>query len=213
MNPPLSVMAGSIAEPCRGKATTLLALPLSRASVSLTAVISTRGNHIVADGTDLLHHDHVRALRHWRAGENSDGLPFPDNSVMFLALKLWSHPVSGPARQVVTFRHVFVTTVLNPKGLIIGLVLLPAVPSVSFAGAIALFCLVSGVASVWILAGRVFHHDGVTNGGPILLQRAAACWLAVLPLGLIAGTLPGWASGGELPPFLGVTSNVIDCSV
>lgn len=102
--------------------------------------------------------------------------------VAWLALKLWQPEQSGTTAAKVTARMVFFTTLLNPKALIFGLVLLPATaPAQGFALFTALVVLVA-VAWVWI--GQ--RLPSAAGTGLALMRRAAACWLGLLSLGLLA---------------------------
>ena len=105
--------------------------------------------------------------------------------VLWLAVHMWRQALSAPAgAATVTAMGVFVTTLLNPKGLIIGLVLLPGQPLawriVVFAG------LVAGAAAVWICLGAALARrgGGQTAGLPPQVRRAGA-----LVLGLLSAAL------------------------
>lgn len=102
--------------------------------------------------------------------------------VLWLALRLWTAaPTQGNA-PFVSASRLFVTTLLNPKALIFGLVLLPATAPMQ---GLALFAaLVVVVALVWIAIGQ--RLPLAAGSGLGLMRRAAACWLAVLSLGLLA---------------------------
>lgn len=112
--------------------------------------------------------------------------------VMILAVRLWRQaPGEGQGAPVggVTARTVLVTTFLNPKALIFGLVLLPAPSSAEFLPRLGLFCLsVVGVAFLWGAGG------GLTRIGPAgasrlaIVRRAAALWLALLST-ILAGAV------------------------
>ena len=105
--------------------------------------------------------------------------------VLWLAIRMWRCPIpqqNDPAR--VTGRRVFVTTLLNPKALIIGLVLLPG-PSLPlratvFAG------LVCCAALAWISLGAVLARRGnsALSGLSPLVRRSAAVWLGLLSAAL-----------------------------
>ncbi len=111
--------------------------------------------------------------------------------VMWLAVTMWRLPtgvtVGAP---VVTHRRVFVTTLLNPKALIFGLVLLP-----SDTGGwlnIGNFTLqVVVIASLWAMFGSVLSQatPGGQTGLPDWLRRIAALWLAFVSMGLVVRVL------------------------
>jgi threonine/homoserine/homoserine lactone efflux protein len=109
--------------------------------------------------------------------------------VMFLAWRLWFPRLSDAGQGFVTFRRVFVTTLLNPKGLVIGLVLLPATTLAGLWPWLALFAAtVLVVASGWIAAGALLGR--ATAGQlPPLLRRGAAGYLGFVAVGLAASVL------------------------
>lgn len=104
--------------------------------------------------------------------------------VMVLAARMWHLPTAGSAPSVSGGR-VFLTTLLNPKGLVIGLVLLPG-PQLGLR-VLALAVLIGLVAAFWAALGALL--TGGTSGpaprGAAIFRRLAAVWLGVLSLGLI----------------------------
>ncbi|MCC6863432.1 MAG: hypothetical protein IT544_01285 [Rhodobacteraceae bacterium] len=102
--------------------------------------------------------------------------------VLVLALRLWRRTYKIKNTPLVTRREIITTTLLNPKALIFGLVLLPGtMPYISiplFAG------LVIIAALVWTALGSYspLRHSA---GLPLTLRRGAACWLAILSIGII----------------------------
>lgn len=112
--------------------------------------------------------------------------------VLFLAIRLWrlapaarEQQASGP----VTIGQVFVTTLLNPKAPIIGLVLMPHGTPVEIAPAIGLFSLLVVMAGTGFLAlGSLIGRAPVLS--PRLVYRVAALSLVVFSLGL-AGNASG----------------------
>jgi threonine/homoserine/homoserine lactone efflux protein len=110
--------------------------------------------------------------------------------VLFLAVKLWRPAKTDAPDALVTPGRVLATTLLNPKGLIFGLVLLPRAGKPDFGLHLALFCAsLLVVAVIWVVAGSMLSRDRLEFGLPQLVHRLAACWLAVLSLGLLFGTL------------------------
>lgn len=104
-------------------------------------------------------------------------------SVAFLAVRLWRLPQGeramaegGPAAW-----KLFTTTLSNPKGLVIGLVLLPSQPNLAAAVAV-FFATLLAVSAVWAAIGRTIAASGVARGPA--LRRACACWLGTLSLWL-----------------------------
>ena len=105
--------------------------------------------------------------------------------VLWLAVRMWRCPVpqqDGPV--TVTGSRVFVTTLLNPKALIIGLVLLPG-PSLPLRTAV-FAALVCGAALAWISLGAVLARRGNSpvSGLSPLVRRSAALWLGLLSAAL-----------------------------
>lgn len=117
--------------------------------------------------------------------------------VLLLAARLWTRPPCATEPGAVTVATVYCTTVLNPKGLIIGLALIPAA---SFASPetlarpllyLAVFgLLVLVVAVCWLSAGAaILRRVAITN--PLLFGRIAASFLVVFAISL-AGRAIGW---------------------
>ena len=110
--------------------------------------------------------------------------------VMVLAVRLWGLRGAGDRAGEVTAGRVLVTTMLNPKALIFGLVLLPAPADQAFLPKLLFFCLlVMGVSLVWGAAGQIAQGG---QGGATRLQvirRIASVWLAFVSITLIAGVL------------------------
>ena len=109
--------------------------------------------------------------------------------VMGLAIRMWRPSLAANATEVTPGR-LFITTLLNPKALIFGLVLLPgpqlALHMALFVGLIAL------VAAVWAAIGACMagRSDCPVGQTPPLLRRAAGLWLGVLAIGLVLTALP-----------------------
>jgi threonine/homoserine/homoserine lactone efflux protein len=107
--------------------------------------------------------------------------------VMFIAARLWRVGPGPAAEAEIGPRRVFVTTLLNPKALIFGLVLLPTPASAEFPARLAIFAaLVSAVALIWGSAGSA-SQVGASDGWRLkLVQRLASAWLAAVSVTLIA---------------------------
>ena len=96
--------------------------------------------------------------------------------VAYLAVALWRVVPEGAGAAVITWRRVFVTTLLNPKGLLLGLFILPSVAGASVPLLMGLFVLgIAIAASAWVLLGAL-----VQRGGQRPLRRGAAVILAGL---------------------------------
>lgn len=103
-----------------------------------------------------------------------------------LAFALWRMPgFTDPATALVTARSVSVTTLLNPKALVMGLVLMPALHAP--ATALLVFVLIlPPVSLVWITLGA-----GLLSRAGRWLNRGSALWLAALSLLLAARAMAG----------------------
>lgn len=106
--------------------------------------------------------------------------------VAVLAVKLWRVPGEAGTGPAVDARALFVTTALNPKALIFGLVLLPSPDRLAenlllFAGLVAL------VAVLWAGIGAVIRAGGTHQPRALfVLRRLASVWLALISVALIA---------------------------
>lgn len=109
--------------------------------------------------------------------------------VLLLAVRLWRMG-ARPGAAAVTARSLFVTTVLNPKGLVIGLVLLPPPAAPLFAPALAVLAAgIAGVVTAWGLAGHLIGQAG--GRGTMLVQRLGSVALAAIAITLLLGLLRG----------------------
>lgn len=107
--------------------------------------------------------------------------------VLRLAWVMWQTPPVTQGAQMVTARRLFVTTLLNPKAIIMGVVLLPAAEGTPRLA--ILTALIAAVASVWALAGCFLPGAAGGTGLPPLLRRGVALWLAGLSVMIVAGGL------------------------
>lgn len=104
--------------------------------------------------------------------------------VAWLAVRLWRVPAAEVSVGVGA-RVLFVTTALNPKALIFGLVLLPspdhlAVNLALFAGLVVL------VAALWAVAGAVLRNRGKDRPRFLrVFRRLASIWLALVSVTLL----------------------------
>ncbi|MCA0272924.1 MAG: hypothetical protein LCH69_12810 [Proteobacteria bacterium] len=109
--------------------------------------------------------------------------------VMVLALRLWGASRDTGDSAVASARRIYVTTALNPKALVFGLVLLPAPSDPAFAARLATFSgMVVGVAILWGMAGKLVQAGGGSDRYR-LIQRVASVWLAVVAVTLVAGVV------------------------
>ncbi|MCX8998011.1 LysE family transporter [Rhizobiaceae bacterium BDR2-2] len=105
--------------------------------------------------------------------------------VTLLALKLWVTPLGEAGETgLVTFRQVFVTTMLNPKALIFGIVLLPNGEFLQTLPRLVVFAgIVAVVAAFWLSAGASILRLA-SRRFPSLFCRVAAAFLMVFALSL-----------------------------
>ena len=108
--------------------------------------------------------------------------------VLFLAIRLWlvsSKPTGEGDAKAVTVGQVFLTTMLNPKAPIIGLVVMPRGSLMEIAPALGLFSLlVAGAGTCFLLLGSLVGRGPVLS--PRLVYRIAAAFLVVFSLGLVS---------------------------
>lgn len=110
--------------------------------------------------------------------------------VAFLAVRLWGRPESLAGPATVTARRVYVTTMLNPKALVFGLVLLPMPGDTQFLPRLAAFCLmVAAVAVTWGAFGAMTQAGSGGAGRLLFVQRLASAWLMVVAVTLVAGVV------------------------
>jgi threonine/homoserine/homoserine lactone efflux protein len=148
-----------------GAVRTLRLLPVVIAAYAITVM------PLAALGDDLLRQQHmVRASVTFIAAL----------WVAWMAVTLWRNPgdvATAPDRGGRGLR-LFITTLLNPKAFIIGLVLIPA--QASRGTSLALFFSVLLAATLaWTMLGGALHRQRTANGLP-LLRRICAGWLGLL---------------------------------
>jgi threonine/homoserine/homoserine lactone efflux protein len=111
--------------------------------------------------------------------------------VLYLAIRLWRFLPDGPQKRDVDARAVFLTTCLNPKALIIALVLMPHDGLLSILPWAALFSgLVLVGASVWICLGSLIARSDSSYARPLVIRRAAATGLLIFAV-ILTGTSLG----------------------
>jgi threonine/homoserine/homoserine lactone efflux protein len=156
-----------------GAARTLRLLPLVIAAYALTVLPMTML------GETMSHQQHVL-----RAGMTLVAALW----VAWMAVSLWRRPADAPTAPGARrgFR-LFITTLLNPKAFIIGLVLIPAQPSQGWALALFFMVLVLS-ATAWCLLGASLHGDRGARRLP-LLRRVCAGWLGLLAVMLGSAAL------------------------
>lgn len=109
--------------------------------------------------------------------------------LLSLALALWKGPGEGDAGGQMGPGRVFVTTLLNPKALIIGLILMPPPASPLFFERLVLFVAsTAAAAACWAGLGAGVGRKS-DHGHSIWLRRSAASWLALLSGGMALGAM------------------------
>jgi threonine/homoserine/homoserine lactone efflux protein len=104
----------------------------------------------------------------------------------FTAFRLWRYGSGTAGGGAVTFRQVFVTTLLNPKAMAFAFVILPfTAPGAPFyLGAFAAMIVMAGTG--WIAAGAWAGRVAFA-GRPRLAPRISAVILAAFAAGVVAG--------------------------
>lgn len=107
--------------------------------------------------------------------------------VLWLSLSLWRKPAVSAA-VAVTARRIFVTTLLNPKALVFGLVLMPESSAGRFGANLSLLVAgIVGVAMLWAALGAGLRGGASASAGlPRSWRRAAALWLGALAVYLVS---------------------------
>lgn len=99
--------------------------------------------------------------------------------IAVLALKLWRRPASVPGTSSVTVKGIYITTLLNPKALVIGLTIMPAGSLSGILPWIAFFLfMLATIAACWIAAGAFAVRAAASRFDPTrVLSRVAATLL------------------------------------
>ncbi|MDO1580584.1 LysE family translocator [Rhizobium oryzicola] len=114
--------------------------------------------------------------------------------VLYLAVKLWSFKSGAGEARAVDARSVLVTTCLNPKALIIGLVIMPHQGLAALLPWLSLFsALVLAAANGWIAFGTLLSKGMLKRASPAVISRAAAAGLFVFVMILAGASLKGLA--------------------
>lgn len=106
--------------------------------------------------------------------------------VLFLAYRLWQPQAAIAGQHSITALRLAVTTLLNPKALLMGIALLPASGPTTAAWFTLAGCI-AVAAAAWGGIGIVLPRAGLAAPGLSLLRKAAAVWLAGLSVMLLAG--------------------------
>jgi len=109
--------------------------------------------------------------------------------VLWLAVGLWHDRPQGAQSGAVSAARLWLTTVLNPKALVVALALLPPPTDPCFGPRLALFAAISAIVAFgWGAIGAATRSCD-TAGRLVGLQRAAAVWLLVVSAGLALNVL------------------------
>lgn len=106
--------------------------------------------------------------------------------VLYLAVRLWRPAEATVGLVTVSARRVAVTTALNPKGVIMGVVLLPAAGATGVSLGVLIFCI-TVVALIWGGAGSLLPIAGRAAPSIGVMRRAASVWLMGLSAMLLFG--------------------------
>jgi threonine/homoserine/homoserine lactone efflux protein len=110
--------------------------------------------------------------------------------ILFMARALWTTKARHAAMRPITFGHVFITTLLNPKALIIALAIMPQVGLVAMLPWLAGFAvLVMSAGSLWITAGALLARLPEQAIGSRLPRSIAAACLVVFSFGMAGSAL------------------------
>lgn len=108
--------------------------------------------------------------------------------LVFLAVRLWQAPTNGGSTAGFTLRRVFVTTLLNPKGLIFALFIFPPPPT-PVAPYVAAFCaMVVVIGATWIVAGSLIARFAKPRFS-VIVPRICACAMAAFAIVVVSGLL------------------------
>jgi threonine/homoserine/homoserine lactone efflux protein len=114
--------------------------------------------------------------------------------VLYLSYRLWTAGKGNGAQAEISVRQVFVTTMLNPKALIIALVIMPHAGFVALLPWLALFALlVLFAANGWIAFGALMRRTGRFEIRPALVQRVAAACLLLFAMFLAGSSIQSLA--------------------
>ena len=96
--------------------------------------------------------------------------------LLWLAYSVWTTKDDGAEVRLVTVRQVFVTTLINPKAMIVALLVQSEGMTAQFLVTIAALVALAGAA--WIVVGLVVRRSGSNLLGQRSLRRASAICLA-----------------------------------
>ncbi len=99
--------------------------------------------------------------------------------IAFLAIKLWRRPTSARGTSSVSVKGIFITTLLNPKALVIGLTTMPSGSLSEILPWIGFFLfMLTAIACCWIAAGALAVQAASSRfDATRVLSRVAAALL------------------------------------
>lgn len=110
--------------------------------------------------------------------------------VLFLGVRLWRAHRGADSPRTVSAGKVYLTTVLNPKALVVGAVLLPLPGTPRFLLDLGLFGLTAAVVAVgWGVFGTLTQAGDGGRRRLQMVQRVASVWLAVISGTLLASAV------------------------
>ena len=107
--------------------------------------------------------------------------------LVFLAIRLWQAPLTRDASGF-TLRRVFVTTLLNPKGLIFALFIFPAPRTPIAPYVLAFSAMVVAIGATWIVGGSLITRFTNPRFG-VIVPRICACAMAAFAIVVVSGVL------------------------
>jgi threonine/homoserine/homoserine lactone efflux protein len=105
--------------------------------------------------------------------------------LVFLAIRLWRAPLTAGASGF-TLRRVFVTTLLNPKGLIFSLFIFPPPPTPIAAYFLAFSAMVVAIGATWVVAGSLIAQFTKPSFS-VIVPRICACAMAAFAIVVVSG--------------------------
>ncbi|MER9020127.1 hypothetical protein [Mesorhizobium sp. M0195] len=112
--------------------------------------------------------------------------------ILYLAINLWGTEDGIARDDEVTIRRVYLATMLNPKALIVAIVLLPSPTDQHFLPKLGIFGLLAvTVALSWGGFGTLLGNRHKSEPRLLLIQRVSSVWLAIISATLIAGIVRG----------------------
>ena len=110
--------------------------------------------------------------------------------ILFMAHALWTMKAHSASERPITAGQVFVTTLLNPKALVIALVIMPQLGLLAMLPWLLGFvALTLSASSLWIAAGTLLARLPRRPVGTRLPRRIAAACLAAFSFGIAGSAL------------------------